>query len=330
MVGSNVRSILMDLAEDGSEDGTSTTTKTVDSTIMPAPSEKEAGLIPPAPTKKDASTMPPAATKKVADTIPPASTEKEDGIIQEKPTDPNQESSPKPNQHATPSSNRSSSNDKTTEEDHVWCFRKWLHLQPDSKRMLNHTTMMLAHHERTMVNKALPIFQQEVNKDPELLREAGPQSTGGIYPMRETIFQFDTWSCTISYIATCQGKWKAITENSRRNWVGKEWDFLCFSFWFMVFLWGYAFPLGIWLSFVFIVCLWVDVMLMFFRVGVYSYMEEESCASHNKPGRSCGRRIPFTPLLPLRQGRGNPARDIWGSRDNTDCLIDCGWTKILL
>jgi len=47
---SNVRGLLMDLAEDGSEDGTST------------PTEKDADTAPPAPTKKDGGTIPPAPT----------------------------------------------------------------------------------------------------------------------------------------------------------------------------------------------------------------------------------------------------------------------------
>jgi len=88
---------------------------------------------------------------------------------------------------------------------------------------------------------------------------------------------------------------------------------------FMVFLWIYSFPLGSWFflwvyiyvfsfksTFVFFPAksasmssLWVNGILMFLRVCVYGYTEEERCASHKGPGRSCGGKIRFSRPPPL-------------------------------
>jgi hypothetical protein len=196
---SNVGGLLMDLAEGGSEDGTST------------PTEKDAGTVPPAPTEKDASTTPPAPTGKEAGTTP------------DKPTDPKQKGTPKPDQPATPGSESSSSDDDDTEdEEYVSCFLEWLGLDPDCKRMMDDETKMLAHHERKMGNKAVPIFQQAVNEDPELFIEARAQITAAVYAMREAIVRFDTRLGNISYFASGQGKRKADTDGGKRKRVRKE------------------------------------------------------------------------------------------------------------
>jgi len=210
--GSNVGGLLMDLAEDGSEDGTST------------PAEKDAGTILPAPTEKEAGTTPPAPTEKEAGTTPPAPTGKEAGTTPEKPTDPKQKGTPKPDRPATPSSESSSSDDDdgTEDEEYVSCFLEWLGLDPDCKRMLDDETKMLAHHERKMGNKAVPIFQQEVNEDPELFIEARAQVTAAVYAMHEGIVRFDTRLGNISYFARGQGKRKADTEGGKRKRVRKE------------------------------------------------------------------------------------------------------------
>jgi hypothetical protein len=208
---SNVGGLLMDLAEDGSKDVTST------------PTEKDAGTVPPAPTEKDAGTVPPAPTEKDAGTVPPAPTGKEAGTTPDKPTDPKQKGTPKPDRPATPGCESSSSDDDDTEdEEYVSCFQEWLCLDSDCKRMLDDEMKMLAHHERKMGNKAIPIFQQAVNEDPELFTEARTQITAAVYAMREAIVRFDTGLGNISYFASGQGKRKADTDGGKRKRVRKE------------------------------------------------------------------------------------------------------------
>jgi len=176
---SNVGGLLMDLAEGRSEDRTSTATK------------KDAGTVPAAPTKKDASTTPPAPTGKEAGTTP------------EKPTDRKQKGTPNPDRPATPGSEISSSDDDVTDdEEYVSCFLEWLGLHPDWKRIMDDETKMLAHHNRKIGNKAIPIFQQAVNQDPELFTEARAQITAAVYAMREVIVRFDTRLGNISYFAS--------------------------------------------------------------------------------------------------------------------------------
>jgi hypothetical protein len=146
---SKVGGLLMDLAEGGSEDGTST------------PTERDAGTAPPAPTEKDAGTTPLASTRKEASPTP------------DQPTNPQQKGTPKPDRPATPGNESScSDNDDTEDEQYVTCFLEWLGLDSDCKRMMDDEMKMLAHHERKMGNKAVPIFQRAVNKDPELFTEA--------------------------------------------------------------------------------------------------------------------------------------------------------------
>jgi hypothetical protein len=84
----------------------------------------------------------------------------------------------------------------------VSCFLEWLGLDPDCKRMMDDETKMLAHHERQMGNTAVPIFQQAVNVDPELITEARAQITAAIYAMCEAIVRFDTRLGNISYFAS--------------------------------------------------------------------------------------------------------------------------------
>jgi len=154
----------MNLPEGGSEDGTST------------PTEKDTGTTPPAPTKTDVGTTPPAATRKEAGTAP------------DQFTAPKQKGTPKPDWPATAGSDSCSSDDDDTEdEEYMSCFLEWLGLDPVCKRMMEDETMMLAHHERTVGNKAVPMFQQAVHEDPELFTETRVQITAAVYAMCEAI-----------------------------------------------------------------------------------------------------------------------------------------------
>jgi len=81
---------------------------------------------------------------------------------------------------------------------------------------------MLAHHQRIMRNNGVPIFQQAVNKDPELFREGQAQITAAMYAMREAIVRFDIRRGNISYFASGQGKRKADTDGGKRKRVRKE------------------------------------------------------------------------------------------------------------
>jgi len=208
---SNVGGLLMDLADGVSEDRTTTPTEKDASTVPPAPTEKDAGTTPPAPTGKEAGTTPPDPTGKDASTTP------------DKPTDPKQNRNPQPDRPGTPSSESSSSNDDDTEdEEYVSCFLEWLGLDPDCKRMMDDETKMLAHHERKMGNKAVPIFQQAVNEDPELFTEARSQITAAVYAMCEAIVRFYTRLGNISYFASGQGKRKADTDGGKRKRVRKD------------------------------------------------------------------------------------------------------------
>jgi hypothetical protein len=208
---SNVGGLLMDLAENGYEDRTST------------PTEKDAGTVRPAPTEKEADTIPRAPTKKEAGTTPPAPTWKEAGMALDMPTNPKQKGTPKPDRPATPGSkSRSSDDDDTEDEEYVICLLEWLGHDPDCNRMLDNETKVLAHHVRTMGNKAVPIFQQAVNEDPELFTEARAQITAAVYAIREAIVRVDTQLGNISYFASGQGKWKPDSDSCKRKQVRKE------------------------------------------------------------------------------------------------------------
>jgi len=197
----------MDLAANGSEDGSST------------PTEIDASMAPPAPTDKDSGTILPAPTGKEAGTTP------------EKPTNRTQMDTPKPDRPATPDSDSSSSDHNNTEDgEYVSCSLEWRGHNPDCKRMLDNETKMLAHHKGKMENKAVPIFQHTVNKDPELCVHARAQVTAPMYAMREAIVPFDTRLDNMSYFTSGQGKRKTDTEGGRRMRVPMERESLCFSF----------------------------------------------------------------------------------------------------
>jgi hypothetical protein len=74
---------------------------------------------------------------------------------------------------------------------------------------------MLAHHKRNLGSKAIPIFQQAVNEDPELCIEAQPQITAAVYAMRKAIVRFDTQLGNISYFPRSQAKWKTDTDGGK-------------------------------------------------------------------------------------------------------------------
>jgi len=153
---SNIGGLLMDLAKDGSEDGTST------------PAENDASTKPPAPTGKEAGTTRAAPTKTVASTTLAAPTGQDAGTTPEKPTHSKQQDTLMPDWPATPSSDRRSSDDdnSTEDEEYMSCFIEWLGLDSNCKIMLDDETKMSAHHEQTMGNKAIHIFQYTVNTDP--------------------------------------------------------------------------------------------------------------------------------------------------------------------
>jgi len=120
----------------------------------------------------------------IASTIPLARTNKVAGTTREKPPDLKQKSTPKPDWPSTPGRQSSSSDhDETEDEEYVSCFLESLGLDPDCKRMLDDETKMLAHHDRKMGNKAVPIFQQVVNEDPECFTEPRAQVTAAVYAM---------------------------------------------------------------------------------------------------------------------------------------------------
>ena len=220
---SNVGGLLKQLAENGSEDGTSTPSERDTGTVPTAPTEKDHGTIPAAPTEKDPYTVTPAPTKKEAGTTTPASTGKEAGTTRDKPTNPQYKCTPKPDWPTTPGSESSNSDDDDTDNrEYVSCFLEWLVLDPAFRRRLDNQTQMLAHHERQMGNKAVPIIQKAVNDDPELFTEAQAQITTAVHAMHEVIVQFDTQLGKISYLATGQRKLKADREGGKRKQVRKE------------------------------------------------------------------------------------------------------------
>jgi hypothetical protein len=82
--------------------------------------------------------------------------------------------------------------------------------------------MILAHHERQIGHRAIPISQQALNEDPELFTEAQAQIKAAIYAMREVIVRFDTRLGNISYFASGQGKRKSDTDGGKRKRMCKE------------------------------------------------------------------------------------------------------------
>jgi hypothetical protein len=57
---------------------------------------------------------------------------------------------------------------------------QWLGLDPDFKKMLDNITKILAHYNRIMGNKAIPMFQHAVNEDAELFTEMWEQISAAI------------------------------------------------------------------------------------------------------------------------------------------------------
>jgi hypothetical protein len=103
----------------------------------------------------------------------------------------------------------------------------------------------------------------------------------------------------------------------------------------MLFLSVYGFPLSLGFFLWVYVCvfpsksasvsfLWVYGILMFLRVCVYGYTEEEKCASHKGPGRSCGGKIRFSPPPPLRVAKDCATAGLRRYRDDGDRLGDRG------
>jgi len=90
---------------------------------------------------------------------------------------------PKFDQPSTPCREKSCSEDNTEGEEFIICFREWLGLTPDCKRMLDDPTQSLAHYNRSMGNEAITIFQQAVNTDRGLEIEVWVHITVAIYAM---------------------------------------------------------------------------------------------------------------------------------------------------
>jgi hypothetical protein len=88
--------------------------------------------------------------------------------------------------------------------------------------MLDDATKMLAYHERTIGNIAIPIFQHAVKEDPEFFIEAWAQITVAVDAMCEAIVLFDTQLGNISHLVSGQATWKTDMERGRRQRVPKE------------------------------------------------------------------------------------------------------------
>ena len=73
-----------------------------------------------------------------------------------------------------------------------------------------------------MGNKAVPVYQHAVNKDPELFTEAQAQITGAVYKMREAQVCFRTRLGNISYFTSGQRDRMADTDRGNRKRVHKE------------------------------------------------------------------------------------------------------------
>jgi hypothetical protein len=199
MYESNIKGLLMNLAKDQLEDGTSSPNMTDSGTITPAPTEKEAS------------------------TTPPASTCNEAGMTADKPTNPKHKGTRKPDQPPTTISNSSNSNDGDTEDEQYLSYiLEWIGLDPDFKRMLDDESKMLAHYNRILGNKAIPMFQYAVMDNAELFTELWEQISAAIYTMCEAIVPFNTWLANISDFGSGQCKRMADTNSCNRKQVPKE------------------------------------------------------------------------------------------------------------
>ena len=155
-------------------------------TILPADTKNESRLIRVFPVKKAAPIVTPSPNQKQASINPPTSAEKEAGLILLTGKDGRttlaesnnriQQDSPMPNWPATPTS-ESPTSDNTQDTDYESCSHAELLLDLDYNRLLNKETTMLAHHERQIGSKAIPIFQHAVNEDPEYITQSYEQIT---------------------------------------------------------------------------------------------------------------------------------------------------------
>lgn len=115
------------------------------------------------------------------------------------------------------------------------------------------------------MKQAVPISEQAVYKEPEMIQEAPAELAATVYALCGAIVQFQTQLGNISYCARGGGKWKADREGGTRMQVRKEREVLWLFLWVHGFLLGlylfsgshYVFPFGfmvyicgyIWLSF---------------------------------------------------------------------------------
>ena len=66
------------------------------------------------------------------------------------------------------------------------------------------------------------------------------------------------------------------------------------------------------------------VFFMFFWVCIYSYTEEERCASHTRLGRSCDWKICFSPPPPISLAEDSATAGVQRDRDDGDGLGNSG------
>jgi len=141
-------------------------------------------------------------------------------------------------------------------EEYVTSFLVELGVNRNQKTTLDYKTMMLAHHTWTMCNKINPIFQQALIEDPRLSRK--PQTLGNKswQPCMEWVRRM---SDSILHMATSQtSELLRETERQKRSVAGESgytrsenlFVFslgLWISFWCVDSLWVYGFPLGWWI-----------------------------------------------------------------------------------
>lgn len=122
----------------------------------------------------------------------PARTGQDAGKATERPIDSKENGTRQPDWPATLDSKSSrSENNENEDKEYLSCIMDWLRLDPDCKRMFDNMTMILAHNERFIGNKSMPLFQQARNEDPELWTLAWSHITAAIYAMQEPIVPFD-------------------------------------------------------------------------------------------------------------------------------------------
>jgi len=157
---------------------------------------------------------------------------------------------------ATSSRESTRSDNDIETEDYVCCYLDWLSFILDNRRRLNDITRLLTNHERTVSNKAIPIFHLAVDQDPALQIVDWAHIVTAIFVMCKVMFPFYTQLGKIVYFAFDYENNMADMMNSRKNWVYKEWKPICFSFGFIVllflhaFFWSHVFPISFGHSFV--------------------------------------------------------------------------------